>query len=66
MMSVEDEPLDGFYPTCWECGETITGDGYKIGECYYCEDCVKTINGTDEAINRRDARFEMARESLFK
>lgn len=60
-MKVEDEPLDDFYPTCGECGDIITGDGYKIGECYYCERCVQSINGADEAVVRRDASFEDAR-----
>ena len=30
--SVDDEPLDDFYPVCIVCGEKITGDGYKIGD----------------------------------
>lgn len=60
-MRVEDEPLEAFYPQCSVCGDVITGDGYKVGDDYYCEDCVKPIYGLDEAIIRRDACFEEAR-----
>ena len=49
--SVDDEPLDDFYPVCIVCGEKITGDGYKIGDDYCCDECAKSIDGTDEAIN---------------
>lgn len=63
---IDDEPLDGFYPICAACGEPIYGDGYKIGDDYYCEDCVKPISGTDEAINAREARYEAAAETMFE
>lgn len=48
-MSYEDEPLEMFYPRCCVCGDQITGDGYKFGDQYCCENCAETIDGSEEA-----------------
>lgn len=64
-MSIDDEPLDDFYPVCSACGETIDGRGYKVGSVYFCEGCAEEINGTDEAYEARYAAFEGAQETFF-
>lgn len=57
-MSIEDEPLDSFYPTCFVCGDIITGDGYRTSDGdYICEDCIKHINGVEEAEERRESAY---------
>lgn len=61
-MRLDDESLEGYYPKCSRCGEDITGDGYKIDDEYYCEDCVKSIDGTDVAEENRYAAYERANE----
>lgn len=64
-MNINDEPLDDFYPVCTYCGDRIDGAGYKVGDDYYCENCVSEINGQDIAEENRDAAFEGAKERLY-
>lgn len=59
-MSIEDEPIEGFFPHCAACGEAIDGDGYKIGDDYYCENCVEHINGYEVAEDNRESAYEDA------
>lgn len=62
-MSIDDEPLEDFYPTCSICGDTITGDGYRADDgSYFCEDCIKPIDGREEAEERRESAYANAKE----
>lgn len=61
-MDINDVPVEEFAPVCCECGEKITGSGYKIDDKYYCEDCMAehSINGYEVADGFREAAWEAA------
>lgn len=64
-MRVTDEPIEKFYPRCILCGEVITEKGYLYdGDNFYCTDCLKEIDGTEVAEERRYASFENAQETF--
>lgn len=61
-MKISDIPLEEFWPVCAECGERCSGDCYKLGDEYYCEECMNRhrIDCYAEAEDNRDGAWEAA------